>query len=123
GSHELPDMIDARIEGDTLRLTSNRKGRDINQVWGLQRALLNNKISGVQEEFIYKMQIVGLGYKAKQTGSVLEFSLGYSHKIDFDLPKEVSVVIDKTGQSLIFKSINKELLGFVCSRIRSLRPP
>jgi len=123
GSYELPDMIDALIEGDFLRLTNNRTGRDVNRVWGLHRALLHNKIKGVQDKFVYKMQIVGLGYKVKQTGNVLEFSLGYSHKIDFDLPKSVSFTTDKTGQIFSFESIDKELLGLICTKIRSLRKP
>jgi len=123
GVYELPEILDVEINGDALRLVSNKKSRDANRIWGLHRAILSNKIKGVQEEFLYKIQIVGLGYKAKQTGSKLEFSLGYSHKIDFDLPKEVTVTIDKSGQNLGFKSVNKELLGLVCSKVRSFRKP
>lgn len=123
GSYELSDMLDAHIEGDSLRLTSNSKSRDVNRVWGLSRALLNNKIKGVQKKFVYNMEIVGLGYKVKQTGNVLEFSLGYSHKVDFDLPKSVSFSADKTGQIFSFESTDKELLGLICAKIRSLRKP
>ena len=53
----------------------------------------------------------------------MQFSLGYSHKIDFDLPKDVTVEIDKTGQVMTFDSFNKDLLGQVCSDVRALRPP
>lgn len=123
GVYELPEILDVEINGDVLKLVSNEKSRDVNRIWGLHRALLSNKIKGAQEEFLYKIQIVGLGYKAKQIGDKLEFSLGYSHKIDFDLPKEVTVTIDKSGQNLGFKSADKEKLGLVCSKVRSFRKP
>jgi large subunit ribosomal protein L6 len=123
GVYELPEALNVEIMDHALKLVSTEKNRDINRIWGLHRALLSNKIKGAQEEFVYKLQIVGLGFKAKQVGSKLEFSLGYSHKIDFDLPKEVTVAIDKTGQQLTFKSADKELLGLVCSKIRALREP
>jgi len=123
GTYKLPDTLEVEINGDSLKLESKERSRDDNRVWGLHRALLFNAIKGAREEFEYKVQIVGLGFKAKQAGSKIEFSLGYSHKIDFDLPKEVSVVIDKSGQNLSFKSANKELLGLVCSQVRALRKP
>lgn len=123
GVYELPEILDVKVEGDSLKLVGSEQSRDVNRIWGLHRALLQNKIKGVQEEFVYKIQIVGLGFKAKQVGNKLEFSLGYSHKIDFDLPPQVTVVIDKSGQNLDFKSTDKELLGLVCSKVRSLRKP
>lgn len=123
GVYELPETLDVKLEGNSLKLVGSEKSRDANRVWGLHRALLQNKIKGVQEEFVYKIQIVGLGFKAKQVGNKLEFALGYSHKIDFDLPQQVTVVIDKSGQNLDFKSTDKELLGLVCSKVRSLRKP
>jgi large subunit ribosomal protein L6 len=123
GTLTLPDVLEVEINGDSLKLVSKERNRDANRVWGLHRALLFNAITGARQEFEYKIQIVGLGFKAKQAGSKIEFSLGYSHKIDFDLPKEVSVVIDKSGQNLSFKSADKELLGLVCSQVRELRKP
>jgi len=123
GEHVVPGCLDIHIDDGMLRLVSAKKGRDVNRLWGLHRALIQNEIRGAREEFIYKMQIVGLGYKAKLSGNKLEFSLGYSHKIDFDVPKEVSVTVDKSGQIIDFKSPNKELLGLVCSEVRSLRRP
>ena len=69
------------------------------------------------------MVIKGLGYKAVMSGKKIIFSLGYSHKMDFELPAGIAVTIDKSGQKLSLLSSNKELLGHVCSKIRSLRPP
>jgi large subunit ribosomal protein L6 len=92
-------------------------------LWGLHRALLANKITGADKKFEKELRIVGLGFKAVAAGSKLQFTLGYSHKIDFELPKEVSIEIDKTGQILMARSADKEVLGHVCSKIRSLRLP
>lgn len=69
------------------------------------------------------MRINGLGFKAVSVGDKLQFSLGFSHKLDFSLPTGVSVEIDKTGQVLLLKAADKEILGHVCSKIRALRPP
>ena len=95
----------------------------MNRIWGLNRALLANNIQGCQQEFEKAVQINGLGFKAAVSGSKVVFSLGYSHKIDFELPKEVTLEVDKTGQKLMFRSSDKEMLGQVCSKVRALRPP
>lgn len=70
-----------------------------------------------------KVRIVGLGYKAQLSGKKLNFSLGYSHKIEYNLPEGVDVAVDRTGQQLVFKATDKQLLGDVCDAVRSFRPP
>ncbi|MCK4517749.1 50S ribosomal protein L6, partial [Candidatus Babeliales bacterium] len=69
------------------------------------------------------VKIVGHGYKAQLSGKKLVFSLGYSHKIDYTMPADVSVELDKPGQLLTFKSYDKALLGHVCDEIRKFRLP
>lgn len=130
GEHILPDELEAKVEGKTLKIIgkisdsfSSKQLRNVNRIWGLNRALLSNKIAGSEKEFSQNVQIVGLGYKAAKSGKNLVFSLGFSHKIDFDLPETVTVDIDKSGQKLIVKSSNKFLVGQVCSEIKDLRPP
>jgi len=126
GVHPLPNELRAQLEGNMLLLVpaEEAKGsRDLNRVWGLNRACLANKLAGANELFARKIQIIGLGFKAALTGTKIVFSLGYSHKIDYELPEGVSLEIDKTGQNLVFKSFNRELVGHVCSQIRAFRPP
>ncbi len=122
----LPEGLKAQLDGKMLELTvektENANG-EINRIWGLNRALLANKINGCQQEFEKIVLINGLGFKAVATGNKVVFSLGYSHKIDFNLPKEVTLEVDKTGQRLVFRSPDKELMGLVCSKVRALRPP
>jgi large subunit ribosomal protein L6 len=129
GVYIIPSALSAQLNGKQLLLVVNNDVvkrthvRDINRIWGLHRALLTNKIKGAQQEFEKKLEINGLGFKAAVSGKKVTLSLGYSHKIDFNLPNEVSLEIDKTGQKLVFKSSNKEILGEVCSSVRALRPP
>ncbi len=96
---------------------------EIKRGWGLHRALLANEIYGAEVGFEKKIEINGLGYKASVSGSKVVFALGYSHKIDLNLPEGVTLEVDKSGQKLTFKGSNKELVGQVCSLVRSLRPP
>lgn len=124
GTYTLPQELEAVVTGNqVLTLNPKKKDRKLNDVWGLHRALLANKINGARASFEKDVEIVGLGFKALKSGTKLVFSLGYSHKIDFELPEDVTVDIDKTGQKLAFKSSDKERLGLVCSQIRALRSP
>jgi len=121
--HELPDGLSAALDGKTLTISVKNGDRGTRVKWGLHRALLANKIHGVESGFELKLKIVGLGYKAQQKGKKLVLSLGYSHKIDYELPDGVTVEIDKPGQLLSFKSHDKCLLGLVCDEIRRFKTP
>ena len=90
---------------------------------GHASCLLANAIHGVDKGFEKQLKIIGLGYKAVLSGKKIVLSLGFSHKIDVVLPEHVSLDIDKTGQLLTFKSHDKALLGAVCDKVRSFRPP
>lgn len=122
GVHEVSELLKPVVEDGFLRLEAAKKTRDLNRVWGLHRALVANKISGAAKPFEKQVQITGLGYKAIAKGQQIEFSLGYSHKINFDLPQDVTVQIDKSGQLLTLQSYNKELVGKVSGELRKLRP-
>ena len=122
GTHLFPPLLKVGVEGNTVVITAARQTADTNRLWGLHRALFANKITGAEKGFQKQVSIVGLGFKATKKGAGLEFSLGFSHKIDFPFPKEVTIDIDKTGQLLTAWSSNKELLGQVCSDICALRP-
>jgi len=93
---------------------------------GLYRSLLSNMIIGVSKGFEIKLELVGVGYKATTNNQILELSLGYSHNIAFELPIEVKVeaVTERRQNPIItLKSIDKQLIGHVAAKIRSLRKP
>ncbi len=127
GVYFLSEVLTAVVKGSSLLLTPSQdvslKKREINREWGMHRALLTNEIAGAKKEFEKLVEIVGLGYKAAISGNKIVFTLGYSHKIDFDLPKGVTIAVDKTGQKLTVASADRELLGQVCSNICALRRP
>lgn len=92
---------------------------------GLYRSLLNNMVVGVSEGFTAQLELVGVGFKAENNGQIIDFSLGYSHHIFFEMPKEIQVECktEKRANTVItLKSYDKQLLGHVVAKIRSLRP-
>ena len=93
---------------------------------GLYRSLVANMVKGVSEGFKTVQEVIGVGYKAQATGQVLELGLGYSHNVFFELPSEIKVeTITEKGKNplIIMTSCDKQLLGQVASKIRSLRKP
>lgn len=122
GVHIVPDQLTINITDKTIQLLAKRMDRNSKRLWGLHRALLAAKIGGANKLFERQVRITGLGYKAVPSTKAVEFSLGFSHKINFDLPEGVSVETDKSGQIVTVKSANKELLGQVCGKFRLLKP-
>ncbi len=93
---------------------------------GLYRSLLTNMVKGVTDGYKKQLELVGVGYKASNQGNILDLALGYSHNILFEIPKELKVsTAQEKGQNPIItlESIDKQLLGQVCAKIRSLRKP
>jgi ribosomal protein L6, bacterial type len=93
---------------------------------GLYRALVANMVKGVTEGFTKKLELVGVGYKASNQGNLLDLSLGYSHNIIFEVPKELKVATaQEKGENpkITLEGIDKQLLGQVAAKLRSLRKP
>ncbi len=93
---------------------------------GLYRSLINNMVHGVSEGYKIEMEVVGVGYKAEAKGQVLELSLGYSHDIHFEVPKEVKLEAKTERRSnpiITLTSSDKQLIGQVAAKIRSFREP
>lgn len=122
GVHVVPDALEITLKDGEVSVMPRKMTREAKCLWGLHRALLANKINGASKLFERQVQIVGLGFKAVPKGKTVEFTLGFSHKIDFDVPTGVSLEVDKTGQLLTLKSADKELLGQTCGQLRFLRP-
>jgi large subunit ribosomal protein L6 len=93
---------------------------------GLYRALLASMVKGVSEGYKIEQELVGVGYRASNKGQYLELTLGYSHNIAFQLPVEIKVTTTAEkgkNPSIILESVDKQLLGAVAAKIRSLRKP
>ena len=122
GAYFLPEELGTEVVDNQLFVKANKKGREVNRVWGLHRALLAGKIEGAAKLFERQVKITGLGYKAVVKGKQVEFSLGYSHKINFDIPEGVTIEVDKSGQLVTVKSADKQKMGQVCGEFRLLKP-
>ena len=93
---------------------------------GLYRALVANMVKGVTQGYKKNLELIGVGFKASNQGNVLDLSLGYSHNIVFEVPKELKVVTaQEKGQNptILLEGIDRQLLGQVAAKIRSLRKP
>ena len=93
---------------------------------GLDRALVNNMVVGVSEGYKKQMELVGVGYRVSNQGNLVEFSLGYTHSIFFQLPQEIKVETKSERNQdplIMLESADKQLLGQVCAKIRSFRKP
>ncbi len=121
GVHVLPEDLTVKIEDGVMQVVAKRLNRQSKMDWGLHRALLFNKIFGARQLFEKQVKIVGLGYKAIVQGSKAEFSLGFSHKVPFELPQGVVMEVDKSGQLITLKSFDKELVGKVSGDMRALK--
>ena len=93
---------------------------------GLYRALINNMVIGVSQGYKKELELVGVGYRASNNGNIIDFALGYTHNIFLQLPPEVKVETKSERNKnplIILESCDKQLLGQVCSKIRSFRKP
>ena len=125
---ELTQNVDARIsvavEGDQVLVSRSSDERQERSLHGLYRALIQNMVTGVSEGFSKTLELVGVGYRASNQGQILELSLGFTHSIFLQLPKEINLET-KTERNknplIILSSADKQLLGQVCAKIRSFR--
>ncbi len=120
-----PEMIVKMEDGNLIvdRPSEQKRHRALH---GLYRSLLANMVKGVSDGFTLKQELVGIGYKAVATGQLLDLTIGYSHEILFELPSEISVsTLTEKGKNPIItlEGIDKQLLGQVAAKIRSLRAP
>lgn len=120
-----PDLT-VTVEDGHIHLTRPSDDREHRAQHGLYRALIHNMVVGVSTGYRKEMELVGVGYRASATGQVLELSLGFSHAIYIKLPPEVKVEAKSERNKnplIILESDDKQLLGQVCAKIRSLRKP
>lgn len=125
-SQKVDSDITVTVEGNEVHVTRPTDQPRHRSMHGLYRALIHNMVVGVSTGYEIKQELVGVGYKAEMQGNVLQMSLGYSHDIYLALPSEIAAtaVTEKKGNPIItLKSTDKQLIGQVAAKIRSLRKP
>jgi large subunit ribosomal protein L6 len=125
-SQEIDSCVMIEIDGNVLTLSRESDAPDHRSKHGLYRALISNMCIGVSEGYKKELEVIGVGYRANAAGQQLELALGYSHPIVFEIPKEIKVSADtQKGKAPVvtLESYDKQLLGQVAAKIRSLRKP
>ncbi|MDG5768308.1 50S ribosomal protein L6 [Balneolales bacterium ANBcel1] len=123
-------QVDPRLKlektDEEIILARSSEDKNVKSLHGLYRVLISNLITGVTDGFKKELEVIGVGYRAMLNGNVLELSLGYSHPFFFVPPDGINIEVDtKTSKNarIIVSGIDKELVGQVAAKIRSLRPP
>jgi len=120
-----PEMKISITDG-VLEVVRPSESKEHKAQHGLSRALIANMVEGVSNGFVIEQELVGVGYRAKNTGQLLELALGYSHPIIFEIPSEVKVTtVSEKGKNpeIKLESADKQLVGQVAAKIRSFRKP
>ncbi|MEC4982570.1 MAG: 50S ribosomal protein L6 [Oscillatoria sp. PMC 1068.18] len=118
----LPPQVKVEQEDKILRVLRRDDSRLARQRHGLSRTLVNNMVEGVSQGFEKRLQIQGVGYRAQAQGNKLNLTVGYSHPVEIIMPDGVSVAVEKNTE-VIITGFNKEVVGNVAAKIRSVRPP
>lgn len=123
---EIDSCVTVNVKDSSIVLERASEALDHKAKHGLYRSLIANMVTGVSQGFTIEQELVGVGYKVEAKGQLLEMTLGYSHNIVFELPKEITVETKtERGKNPAIKMtcIDKQLIGQVAAKIRSLRKP
>ena len=124
------NTVNIDTENFELKINDNKnislKPKILNQetkrLWGMNRSLLNNAIIGAAKGYEKTLELVGVGYRAALKGKQLNLQLGFSHDINFDIPENIKISVEK--QTIVkINGADKQLVGMVASKIKSFRPP
>ena len=118
----LPKTVSLNISDDFINVEYNEAEQQSVALAGTTRSIVNNMIIGVSQGFEKKLELIGVGYRAKASGKLLELTLGFSHPIKYQLPPEVEVETPSQTE-VVLKSHNKQILGQAAAEIRAFRPP
>jgi large subunit ribosomal protein L6 len=117
----VPEGITVRIDASQVIVERASDSRTHRSLHGLVRTLINNMVVGVTQGFEKRLEIVGTGYRAQQSGAALSIAVGYSHPVVFNPPEGVTLGME--GPRLVVSGIDKQAVGEVAAQIRRIRPP
>ena len=109
-------------EGKEISIKPKKIDQNMKRLWGMNRSLVNNAIIGISKGYEKTLELVGVGFRASLKGKQLNMQLGFSHDINFDIPEGIKINVEK--QTILkISGYDKQLVGEVSSKIKSLRPP
>ena len=117
------ESFDFKINnGKNISIKPKKNDQNSKRLWGMNRSLLNNAIIGADKGYEKVLELVGVGYRAALKGSQLNLQLGFSHDINFDIPKNIKILVEKQTTIKII-GVDKQEVGMIASKIKALRPP
>ena len=119
---DLHDSVAVEQDGDALKVSAKDNSRQANALAGTFRSLINNMVVGVSEGFQKKLELQGVGYRAKAQGKTVNITVGYSHPIDYALPEGVTAETPSQTE-IVISGADKQRVGQVAAEIREFRPP
>jgi len=109
-------------EGKEISIKPKKINDDVKRLWGMNRSLVNNAIIGTSSGYEKTLELTGVGYRAALKDKQLNLQLGFSHDINFDIPENIKITVEK--QTIIkINGIDKQLVGTVAAKIKTFRPP
>ncbi len=118
---DTKNNVIVKIENNQIVFAPKGEDRQSKAFWGTYRSISDNIITGITKGFEKKLEINGVGYRAAVKGNVLELLLGFSHPINYNIPKDITITVEKN--LITVKGDDKQLVGQVAADIRSFRPP
>ncbi|WP_149140227.1 50S ribosomal protein L6 [Gemmobacter caeruleus] len=121
-SFTATDDVTLTLEEGSVKVTPRGTSKRARQQWGMARSMVENLVIGVTDGFKKELEIQGVGYRAAMQGNVLKLSLGYSHEVNFEVPKGVTVTSPKQTE-IVVEGIDQQLVGQVAANIREWKRP
>jgi len=119
---ELPPRTRVALEGAQIKVSRDGEDAAAKALHGLSRSLIQNAVKGVNEGYVKKLEIHGVGFKAAVQGKQVNMTLGYSHQINYPLPEQIKVTVDENTK-LTIEGPDKQVVGQVASELRGFYPP
>nr|YP_009395226.1 ribosomal protein L6 [Bryothamnion seaforthii]ARW63994.1 ribosomal protein L6 [Bryothamnion seaforthii] len=120
--YKLSKLILIEKVENKIKLTKKEQTQKAQEMYGLSRSIINNMVTGVSKGFEKKLIIQGVGYRSQMEGKTIILNVGYSHPVRIEAPKEIEIKVEN-NVNISISGINKEIVGQVAAKIRSIRPP
>jgi large subunit ribosomal protein L6 len=121
-SAQLVDDVNLKINDNEIHIIPKDLGKRSRSMWGLTRTLISNLIVGVSDGYKKTLEIQGVGYRASVEGNTLKLALGFSHDVNYEIPKEVTINCNRPTEITV-EGIDKQIVGQTAAEIRRYRPP
>ena len=109
-------------DGKEISIKPKKNDQNTKRLWGMNRSLINNAVIGSSKGYEKTLELIGVGYRAALKGNQLNLQLGFSHDINFDIPSDIKITVEKQT-TIKISGMNKQKVGMTASQIKSFRPP